>query len=148
MLLPKKLLNAICQVAENVKSVNFFRFKLESKDARIVAACCLRSKMYALLYEDSTELVKMKGTPSSCFKQNNIMFENYCNCLNEISLPKSEFYRIGSKSHKVFKFLQKKATLISSFDDKRYLLNCGKHSFPYGSKYATEKYLKNCPFCT
>ena len=126
----------------------FFRFKLESKDARIVAACCLRSKLYALIYEDSTELVKMKGTPSSCFKQNNIMFENYCNCLNEIPLPKSEFYRIGSKSHEVFKFLQKKATLVSSFDDKQYLLACGKHSFPYGSKYAMEKYSKNCPFCT
>ena len=71
----------------------------------------LRSKLYALIYEDSTELVKMKGTPSSCFEQNNIMFENYCNCLNEIPLPKSEFYRIGSKSHKVFKFLQKKLLL-------------------------------------
>lgn len=120
---------------------------MESKDARIVAACCLRSKLYALLYEDSRELLKMKGTPSSCFVKNGVMFEAYNNCLNEIPMPKTEFYRIGAKCHEVSKFLQKKSTLVSPFDDKRYLLNCGKHSYPYGSIYAKKKYSDNCPFC-
>ena len=123
------------------------RFKLESKDAKIVAACCLRSKLYALLYEDSKELLKMKGTPYSCFEKNDIMYQTYENCLNEIPVPKTEYYRIGAKSHEVSKFLQKKSTLVSPFDDKRYLLDCGRHSFPFGSIYATKKYSKNCPFC-
>ena len=143
---------------------------MESKDSKIIAACCLRSKLYALLYEDGNELLKMvkkkllciwqlkyilrkiyiffqKGTPATCFVINGIIFQAYQNCLNEIPLKKTEFWRIGSKGHEVSKFLQKKSTLVSAFDDKRYLLNCGKHSFPYGSIYAKKKYAKNCPFC-
>ena len=43
------------------KNLNFFRFKLESKDKKISAACCLRSKLYAIKYLNDSELIKLKG---------------------------------------------------------------------------------------
>ena len=43
------------------KNLNFFRFKLESKDKKIAAACCLRSKLYAIKYLNDSELIKLKG---------------------------------------------------------------------------------------
>ena len=67
-------------------------------------------------------MIKMKGAPSSCFVKNGIMYKAYTDCLDEKKLPKTEFYRIGSCSHQVSKFLQKKACLISAFDDKRYMM--------------------------
>lgn len=78
---------------------------------------CKKCKIYISFYD--RESLKMKGTPSSCFIKNGIMFQAYCDCLTEVPLPKTEYYRIGAKSHEVNKFLQKKSTLVSAFDDKR-----------------------------
>ena len=89
----------------------------------------------------------MKGQPSSSFKQNDIRFDTFTSVLAGKTKKTSEFFRIGSKNHQVSKFLQRKATLVSAFDDKRWMLDCMRHSFPYGSVYAKKKNSKKCPFC-
>ena len=43
-------------------------------------------------------------------------------CLEEKEKRITKFYKTGSKSHNVSKYLQKKKALVSSFDDKRYIL--------------------------
>ena len=122
------------------------RFKLESKDDAILASCCLRSKLYSILFASWKELVKMKGVPKSCFPKNNINFNAYNNCLKGVSRKKASFKKIGSKNHAVTIRTQKKAALMSAFDDKRYLLDCGIHSHPYGSSLI-EKNHGGCVVC-
>ena len=100
--------------------VNFlFSFKLESKEKTINAAVCLRSKFYALLYNNYEELVKLKGTPSSSFQKNGIIFDAYKRCLFGEKKEKTAYHRIVSKQHKVSKRLQHKSNFSSAFDDKR-----------------------------
>ena len=125
----------------------FSRFKLENRDSEIVAACCLRSKLYSILYENEIELVKMKGQPQSSFRENNINFKTFNELLEGKVHRASEYYKIGAKNHRVSKFLQRKRNLVSAFDDKRWLFDCMLHSLPYGSHFAVKKKSKNCPFC-
>ena len=89
----------------------------------------------------------MKGQPASSFEENNITFEAFTDLLEGKIKEPSKYYRIGSKNHKVSKFLQRKATLVSAFDDKRWMMDCMRHSFPYGSVYAKKRNAKLCPFC-
>ena len=125
----------------------FSRFKLENRDSEIVAACCLRSKLYSILYENEIELVKMKGQPQSSFRENNINFKTFNELLEGKKHRASKYYKIGAKNHDVRKFLQTKRNLVSAFDDKRWLFNCMLHSLPYGSRFAVKKNSRNCPFC-
>ena len=129
------------------RSYIFFRFKLENRDAEIVAACCLRSKLYSILYSNEIELVKMKGQPQSSFRGNNINFKTFNELLEGKAHRASKYYKIGAKNHRVCKFLQRKRNLVSAFDDKRWLYNCMLHSLPYGSHFAIDENSKNCPFC-
>ena len=125
----------------------FFRFKLENRDWKIVAACCLRSKLYSILYENEIELVKMKGQPQSSFRENNINFKTFNELLEGKTHRASKYYKIGAKNHRVSKFLQRKRNLVSAFDDKRWLFDCMLHSLPYGSHFAVKKNSGNCPYC-
>ena len=125
----------------------FSRFKLENRDSEIVSACCLRSKLYSILYGDKMELVKMKGQPHSSFARNNINFTTFTELLKGKTNKPSKYYKIGSKNHKVTKFLQRKRNLVSAFDDKRWLYSCKIHSLPYGSRHAKKENSKKCLFC-
>ena len=74
-------------------------------------------------------------------------FQTFTSLLKGKTNQPSKYYKIGSKNHRVSKFLQKKATLVSAFDDKRWMYDCMIHSLPYGSFYARKKNSKSCPFC-
>ena len=115
---------------------------MENRDSEIVAACCLRSKLYSILYENEIELVKMKGQPQSTFRENNINFKTFNDLLEGKAHRASKYYKIGAKNHRVSKFLQKKRNLVSAFDDKRWLFDCMLHSLPYGSHFAVKKKLR------
>ena len=125
----------------------FSRFKLENRDSEIVSACCLRSKLYSILYGDEMELVKMKGQPHSSFTRNNINFTTFTELLKGKNNKASKYYKIGSKNHRVTKFLQRKRNLVSAFDDKRWLYSCKTHSLPYGSCHAKKENSRKCPSC-
>ena len=122
------------------------RFKLESKDDAILASCCLRSKLYWILFASWKELVKMKSVPKSCFPKNEINYTAYYNCLKGVLRKKASFKKIMAKNHVVTIKTKEKAELMSSFDDKRYLLNCGIHSYPYGSELIKQN-LGKCVVC-
>ena len=91
---------------------------MESKEKVVTAAVCLRSKFYSLLYSNNLELIKLKGTPSSSFQKNDIVFEAYRRCLLGEEKEKTKYHRIISKQHKVSKRLQQKSNFSSAFDDK------------------------------
>ena len=93
------------------------------------------------------ELVKMKGQPHSSFTRNNNNFTAFTELLKGKNNKASKYYKIGSKNHRVSKFLQRKRNLVSAFDDKRWLFDCMLHSLPYGSHFAVKKNSGNCPYC-
>ena len=92
------------------------RFKLESQDREISSVCCLRSKMYSILYTNNKQESKLKGVPKNHVKKN-MSFENYKNCLLNEKDEKTKFWRISSKKHQPKTFLQTK-TSVSCFEDK------------------------------
>ena len=89
----------------------------------------------------------MKGQPHSSFKRNNINFTTFTELLKGKTNKASKYYKIGSKNHRVTKFLQRKRNLVSAFDDKRWLYSCKIHSLPYGSCHAKKENSRKCPFC-
>ena len=134
---------------ENSKS-KLFRFKEELALKPILRYIGLASKVYCLqiaccrnqskncgcgtekdLSQQSlkyTEKLVCKG--SSKFSLNNITFEDYLSCLERQETKYVQDFRIMSKNQVLTtKFIQKKA--FSGFDDKRYILDCGIHSYPF-----------------
>ena len=90
----------------------------------------LRSKMYALRFEDDKGEVKIAKGVKKPVIQNDLRFVDYVDCLRQSSTLEHAFRSIRSVRHDVFTFHQRKKTL-SSFDDKRYLVD-SIHSVSYG----------------
>lgn len=80
---------------------------------------------------------RMKGIQRNVARQ--IHFSRYLKCIRESYVQREILTHIESRKHQLSTVLVNKISL-SSFDDKRYLLNCGIHTEPYSSK--------NSPFCT
>ena len=77
------------------------------------------------------EKIVCKG--SSKFSLANTTFHDYLSSLDMQRQKLVQDYRIISKSQKIAtKYVQKRA--FSGFDDKRYLLNCKIHSYPYAEE--------------
>ena len=97
----------------------------------------LRSKMYSIRVEGSAKEVKVaKGVKKSVI-ENDLKFSNYFECLLCEDSYEHDFKCIRSSKHDVHTLAMKKKTL-SSFDDKRFLLNM-IHSMPYGYKRCGQK---------
>lgn len=108
-------------------------FKDEVGGKHITEFVGLRSKMYSFtLAEDSGKMKETKtakGVKKSVIERD-LHHSDYRQCLFEQKQYENSFTQIRSKSHNVATSKQRKITL-SSFDDKRYLLNCSQ-SLPYG----------------
>ena len=107
-------------------------FKDEVGGKNIVEFIGLRSKMYSFLLQSDgilKETKAAKGVKKSVISKE-LHHEDYLNCLFQQKLYENKFSRIRSKSHVVETSTEKKISL-SSFDDKRYLLD-DIHSLPYG----------------
>ncbi len=97
----------------------------------------LRSKSYAFTYIDNNNIErcdkKQKGIKKNIIKET-INFKHYFNCL---TLKKEEYRKmntIRSYKHQLYtEEINKKA--LGAFDDKRYILENGIKSVPYGYKY-------------
>jgi len=136
-----------------------FKFKEEFGLRPISRLCALKSKVYSFeIACDHNEGINEKGV---CFKCENktatnishlnklkgiqkrtareIHFEKYLLCLERNIALRNIVYQITSKKQKISTNAVHKISL-SSFDDKRYVLNCGVHSIPYSSS--------NQPFCS
>ena len=89
----------------------------------------LRSKTYCIETRDNQIIRKAKGISFNF--QNKIAFASFLQCLFEIKKIEIEQVDIRSYDHKVFTQKVCKVS-FSSFDDKRFLFNCGIHSTAYG----------------
>ena len=110
--------------------------------------------MYALRYrrtkfnrrkKSEKESKVLKGVQKAYVK-NNIHFKNYKYCLLNSLVDYAKYVKLSSKNHTIRTvFVSKKS--LSSFDDKRYLLPCLLHSYPYGSILIKE-FNGNCNICS
>jgi hypothetical protein len=127
-------------------ALGFFKDELMGK--KMEAFCGLRSKTYAFkLRDEKLNALKLhskcKGVTRSYRKK--ITFQDYKSCVQTFSKFEIDQFTIRSKNHKLQ--TQKINKLcFSSFDDKRYLLQCGVHSVPYGSQLI-KKCKKMCVLC-
>ena len=130
-----------------------FHVKMELPSHSILAGVFLKAKAYALLIRPNNDqfvfenkkklssdyctrpdsflqLHRCKGVPAVARK--NLLFEHYLNVLAENKLThKVTYNKLSSKAHTVHQIKQKKLAL-TSFEDKRQLLNCSIHTKPYG----------------
>lgn len=126
-------------------------FKDELCGGKITQFCGLRSKTYAFETFPSKYNKKMQNLTIKCkgitkgYKKK-INFADYFNCLKSVKNFEIEQFQIKAKSHKVFTAKVKKLA-FGSFDDKRFLRNCGIHSLAYGHYLLREKN-ELCPYCT
>lgn len=108
--------------------------KTETPTSSIMECVAPKSKCYALRsISDKPSLdenieKKCKGISKSRVK--NLKIDSYRKCIQDIATVKTDIARLQSKNHTIQTVIQNKLAL-SSFDDKRFLLHCGKHSVPY-----------------
>jgi len=140
-----------------LNKAQLFKFKEEFGLRPISRLCALKSKVYS--FEIACEHKDGIGKRGTCIKCENksfsgshlnklkgiqkktareIHFEKYLNCLEKNIAIRSIVHQISSKKQSISTNVVNKISL-SSFDDKRYLLNCGIHSEPFSKK--------NSPFC-
>lgn len=117
-------------------------FKDELKGKKLKEFIGLRSKTYCMKVSGNTRIKKAKGVTKGY--QNKIPFKTFKKCLESISEKRISQYQIVSKNHKI-RTVQVNKICFSSFDDKKYLFECGIHSTPYYS-CLIKKYSK-CPYC-
>ena len=121
--------------------------KNEVPDAIITEIVAPKSKCYA--YKTKTKIgleneeKKCKGVTKARVKR--MKFESYKKCITDITAIKATSSRIAVKNHRISTVKQLRLCL-SSFDDKRYLLSCGKHSVPH--KNENEKQNETCQRCS
>jgi hypothetical protein len=132
--------------AKNKNQLGFWKSELEG--GTMLKFCGLRSKTYAFVLENGESgerqvNSKCKGITRAYKKK--ITFENYLSCLQSFNKFSLTQYQIRAKNHNIFTAKIDKLC-FSSFDDKRYLLECGIHSLPYGSTYI-DTCLDKCPEC-
>lgn len=108
-------------------------FKDEMRSKGIKKFCGLRSKMYALVYEDNdkdAERKKAKGVAKAAIERS-LRFDMYETTLFDRTEILTTMNFIRSHSHCIQCETVRKKTL-SAFDDKRYLLTDGISSLAYG----------------
>ena len=115
--------------------------KDESPGECILEVVAPKSKVYALKLSNSGVQKKCKGLSKNSTKK--LTLEQYKSCIEDKKVITALMHCIRSKNHVLHSVAINKAS-FNSFDDKRFLLNCGKHSVPYGSIYQRNGF---CPEC-
>lgn len=130
---------------ENANKLGFWKDELQG--AKMTEFVGLRSKTYAFCVDNNKEKFHSKCKGISKGYKKNLHFSAFKKCISKISSKSVNQFRIQAKNH-VVNTVQIKKVCFTSFDDKRYILNCGIHSVPYGSKYIqTNERKKKCVFC-
>lgn len=111
----------------NKKKIGCFKDELNSKIIEEFVG--LRSKMYSIKSGES-EKKTAKGVCKKVIKDN-LKHSDYRECLLNMKIMKDQMHRISSDLHEIYTLKQNKTTL-SCFDDKRFLLKDGIHSYAYG----------------
>ena len=120
------------------------KIKSELGSNKLLRIVALRSKTYAIEVENQDVIRRAKGVSYSY--QKSIPFQAYLDCILNINQHSIGQYQIRSYNHKL---VTQKMTKISfaSFDDKRFLFNCGVHSLPYQHFRLNNINYNVCPIC-
>ena len=102
------------------------KMKNEYPNDNIVEFVGLRPKMYSIRTESGYETSKVKGCSSK-----DLNFNRYKQVMNTSNPTIQTRLAITSKSHSLSTWEQRKVEL-TAFDDKRYILDDGVHTLPYG----------------
>jgi hypothetical protein len=153
-------LNKKHSLFSNANKAQLFKFKEEFGLRPISRLCALKSKVYSFEiacnhdigidsyglclecnnFKFSGENVnKLKGIQKRTAR--NIQFSSYLKCLSEFSAQREKTFQIISKKQKIETTMVSKISL-SSFCDKRFILNCGIHSRPYSN--VTQSFCDKC----
>ena len=106
------------------------KFKDESAGQVISKVIALRSKMYSVKYYTGEEIKRIKGISRTTVKKN-VNFEDYENTLDNKTIQRHKMKTIRSINHDVQLLTINKVSL-SPFDDKRYILDDGVITLPFG----------------
>ncbi|GFR10558.1 uncharacterized protein TNCT_533061 [Trichonephila clavata] len=113
---------------KNKKRIGCFKDEMNSKP--IIEFVGLRAKMYSMLTPDS-EKKTAKGVSKVVHSKKKLKHSNYLQCLKENKSTKENMILIKSENHDIYTVRQNK-TALSSFDDKRYILDDNIGTFAYG----------------
>jgi len=106
------------------------KFKDETKSVPLQEFVALMPKMYAVKIDAGEVIKKAKGVKTQFLKKN-IVFDQYKECLFENKTINATFNSIRSYNHTLYTIKSTKKAL-SSYDDKRKILQDGIHTLPYG----------------
>jgi len=115
-------ISRLCALKSKVYSFEILCEHKEGIDGRSKCIKCRNSKGKYLNFN------KLKGIQKKTARE--IHFEKYLKCLKNLAHERSRVHQITSSAQHVHtKFINKVS--LSSFDDKRYIYNCGIHSEPF-----------------
>jgi hypothetical protein len=106
------------------------KLKFETNGKRVLAVCCVKSKCYSLLFED-TCVKKLKGIQKNYVK-NKLTFEDYKQCVLNQAVRYATFKNIICKQHELYTVQQSKLALECS-DYKRHILSDGINTLAFGN---------------
>ena len=118
-----------CYDAKNTAVIG--KFKDELGGTLIKSFVGLRAKMYSVLTQDDVEMNKAKGVAKSCQKL--LRHKMYKETLETKQIIHVEQTGFRTEKHKVYTLSSKKIGL-SAYDNKKYLLENGIDSLPYGHR--------------
>jgi hypothetical protein len=116
-------------------------FKDENSGNVLKEVVGLKAKCYALEIENSGTSIVCKGVGK--VGRNSLTLDLYKSCINSFESLKADTYNIQSKNHQLYTQKIRKVAL-STLDDKRFLLACGKHTLPHGH-YRAKQFI--CHVC-
>ena len=106
------------------------KFKDEAKGVPINEFVGLRSKMYSYIKDNQEEERTAKGIKKNVIKQN-LKHQDYKETLFNMKQMHHKMKTIRSQNHQLGSYEINKVSL-SCYDDKRYILEDGIHSYAYG----------------
>ena len=114
--------------AENKKVIG--KFKDETAGVPIREFIGLKSKMYSISLDNEMNSKKAKGVKKNVIRKG-ISHGDYLDVLNQSKVMHHKMKTIRSDCHQISSYEINKISL-SPFDDKRYILRDGIHSYAYG----------------
>lgn len=126
---------------DNSNKNKLFYFKDECGGDRLTEFVGLRAKCYGYKTHTGSFISKLKGVTKSYRKTVN--FDNYLECIKFVRSFRVTQFHLASVDHQI-SMTQVSRLAFSSYDNNRYIFECGIHSVPYGSVYIGG----DCIFCT
>ena len=116
------------QSNKNKKVIGKFKDELNGKIMNEVVF--LKSKAYSFTLSDLSEVKKLKGIGKSTINKD-VRFDDYKDCLFNSRTKMNKMYTLNSDKHEMYVNEVNKISM-SPFDDKRYILDNGIDTQPFG----------------